>query len=191
MENNEFKRLACTDVLSFLENKTTKDAFVKSYKQNASKSSDYANTVSELMKSGIDKRYYRKVFATDSGISEEECGRLFTEQEKSMATEKIVNALFDVAYTRIPNNEIGGDGKPASYDRRFNPGTAAERALLALSSIKEYSPEMEYLRTEYAYPREAQDFKVKNSAILESIKQDYSSCVSQNTQLFSRGFCNS
>ena len=191
MENKEFKKQACIDVLSFLENNTTKEDFIKAYKQNASKSINYAFTISELMKSGLDNRLDRKLFATECGLSEEECNRLFTKQGEFEATKKIVNSLFDVAYTRIPNNELGGDGKPASYDRKINLGTASERALLALSNIKEYSPEMGYLRAEYAFPRQGNDFKVKDTTILESIRQDNLSCCTKNKTMMPQNFVNS
>lgn len=190
MEDKGFKKQACIDVLFFLENRITKENFMKSYKQNASKSINYAFTISELMESGLDKRQDRNLFAKEFDLSEEECNRLFTEQGKFEATNKIVNSLFDIAYTRIPDNALGGDGKQASYDRKINLGTAAERALLALSCIKEYSPEMVYLRTEYAFPRRGDDFKVKDTAILESIKQDCISCRLKNKDMTSQHLVN-
>ena len=181
--NTEYRRSACLDALSFFKGETSKEDFIKSYKKNALKSTEYAFMIEDIMQEGLYKRYNSDSLANYSGLTKEECDNLFSEQIKVGSTERLVGALFEIGYTRIPNNDLGGDGKPASYDRKINTGVAAERALLSLSHIPEYSSEMSYLRTEYAFPRKGSDFKVKDSIILESVRQDQQSCFVANQKL--------
>ena len=181
--NTEYRKAACLNALSFFKGETSKEGFVNSYKKNASKSAAYAFMIEDLMQNGLYKRHERGSFANNAGLTKEECDNLFAEQIKASSTERLVGALFEIGYTRIPNNELGGDGRPASYNRKINTGAAAERALLSLSCIPEYSLEMSYLRTEYAFPRKGIDFKVKDSVILESVRQDYITCAQINQKM--------
>ena len=177
---------ACNDVLDFLDGKMSKEDFIAAYKKQAG-NIHYSSTIGDLMQSGMNNRYFIDSWSKYSGMSEDKTKELFAKQSKSEATKKIVNALFDVAYTRTSNDEKGSDGKPASYSKTANDGYAAEAALRSLSNISEYSQEMNYLRAEYAYPRAGADYKVDNKEILESIKSDLKS---QTRKAAIRGFEN-
>lgn len=186
MENNDtnisFRRQACLDVLSLLKGEKTKEDFVKLYKTGAEKSIDYASAVEETMKNRLYDTSREVVFAKYNGISIKECKDLFDEQGNIRATKKIVSALFDVAYTRTSNNRTGGDGKPESWDRNVNQGLAAERALLSLSRIDEYSDEMIFLREEFSYPRSVNDYHVQNRDILNVVELNYKDCRKHNQE---------
>lgn len=175
------KKQACTDVLSFHKGKISKEEFMASYKAHAEKYLDYARTVEDLMMSDMNGHYNRydfKPFAKECDISEADGKELLVNQQYYQ--QKLVDSLFDIAYTRIPNNERGGDGKPMSYDRKYNIGVFAERALLSLSHIKEYSREMGYLRNAWAYPRLGADYKVSDGGIIESVRCDQRLCFKAN-----------
>ena len=167
---------ACNITLDFFEGKISKEDFISNYNKFAH-NAYYAHTILDLMRSGLSARYDVETWCKFTGMSKDKCLELFEEQGKFEATKKIVNALFEVAYTRTPNNELGGDGKPMSYRKTANSGYAAEAALFALSTIipgyTSYTPEIEYLRSEFAFPRAAADFKVADSKIIETVKEDY------------------
>ncbi len=186
MENNDtnisFRRQACLDVLSLLNGEKTKEDFIKLYKIWAEKSIDYASAVEATMRHRLYDKSREVVFAKYNGISIKECKDLFDEQGNIRATKKIVSALFDVAYTRTPNNRIGGDGKPESWDRNVNQGLAAERALLSLSRIDEYSDGMIFLREEFSYPRNVNDYHVNNRDILNVVGLNYKDCREHNQE---------
>lgn len=192
MTNNnkiEYSKKACHDALSYFQGKYTKEEFIKSYTSNAAKSLDYAFVIGEVMQQGISERLGRENALQNWGITEKEFDDLSSEQGKEGATKKIVDAVYDVAYTRIPNNERGGDGKPMSYDRKYNLGIAAERALYSLSGIKEHSPEMSFLRDAYFYPRlnVNPSGMAKDSYVLGAVKQDAELCAMKNKQMFVQG----
>lgn len=167
---------ACNDILDFLDGKMSKEEFIVAYKKQAG-NIHYSSTIGDLMQSGMNNRYFIDSWSKYSGMSEDKTKELFAKQSNFEATKKIVNALFDVAYTRVPNNEKGSDGKPVSYSKTVNDGYAAGSALKSLSNISEKSQEMNYLRTEYAYPRAGADYKVDNRGILESVKSDVKSYI--------------
>ncbi len=183
-ETDNPKNKAYTDVVSFWQGKTSKEEFIASYKANAGKHLSYAQMVEELMLSGIETRHFEDTFLKECGISLKECS---DQQNKPGTTRKLVDALFDIAYTRTPNNERGGDGKPMSYDRKYNIGIIAERALLSLSHIKK-DQEKQYLRTAWAYPRSGADYKVSDEMILESVRVDQQSCFRANQERIAK-FC--
>lgn len=182
-ETDNPENKAYTDVVSFWQDKISKEEFVAAYKANAGKSLSYAQTVEELMLSNIK---FPDTFLKEYGISSEECNDL---QKKPDTTRKLVDALFDIAYTRTPNNERGGDGKPMSYDRKYNIGVIAERALLSLSHIKETNTgAMDHLRNAWAYPRLGSDYKVADGIIIESVRIDQQSCFRANQERIAK-FC--
>lgn len=181
------KKQACTDVLSFHKGKISKEEFMASYKAHADKYLDYARTVEDLMLSGIGDRYDSKPFAKECDISEADGKELLVNQQYYQ--QKLVDSLFDIAYTRIPNNERGGDGKPMSYDRKYNIGVIAERALLSLSHIKETDTgAMPHLRNAWAYPRLGSDYRVSDGGIIESVRCDQRLCFKANQDRIAK-FC--
>lgn len=184
------KKQACTDVLSFHKGKISKEEFMASYKAHAGKYLDYAHTVEDLMLSDMNGHYNRydfEPFAKECDISEADGEELLVNQQYYQ--QKLVDALFDIAYTRTPNNERGGDGKPMSYDRKYNIGVIAERALLSLSHIKETDTgAMPHLRNAWAYPRLGSDYKVSDGIIIESVRIDQQSCFRANQERIAK-FC--
>ena len=103
---------------------------------------------------------------------------------------KIVPALFAVAYTRTPNNRTGSDGKPESYDRQRNIGSAALSALRTIASTPENSVAMMYVYNEYFFPRVISDNRktnlLSNRSILDLIRQDAKLTEAQNIQMASQ-----
>ena len=174
---NEVITQAFSDCQSFLSDKTTKEKFVSAYKVGAVKSIQYAAVVDMLTREAIlSPGFNKKDLLEESGLSSKE----ILELGKSQNREKLVGALFDVAYTRTPSQEKGGDGKPMSWDREANTGYAAEIAFKTLKRIDENSPVFHSLKTNFAYPRKAEDYKATNSAIRESILDGSKKCASQN-----------
>ena len=149
----EYSGQACKNVLSLLSGEIDKEAFVSLYKNNATKSRDYAEVIGVMMRQKISDLYNRNDAAKRLGIKENEFDALSFEQSKFGAVDKVVDAIYDVAYTRIPNNNLAIDGQPISYDRKRNDGIAAERALYTLSQIGEYGLGMSALKDAYVFPR--------------------------------------
>ncbi len=189
---SEYSGKACKDVLAYLKGEKDKQEFVSSYKKNAAKSLDYVDVVSCMMSQKITDVCNRNNAEKRLGISKDEFDILSFEQSKHGAVEKIVDAVYDVAYTKIPSNDLGGDGKPVSYDRRRNEGLAAERSLDSLSRIGEYGLGMSALRDAYFFPRKnvPNTGMTKNETILDMVKDDANRCRASNQQkiaLLNRG----
>ncbi len=179
----EYSQKACKDVLSYLKGETDKEAFVASYIKNASKSVDYSELIGGLMRQDIKSIYNRDDAEARLGISGKELDALSLEQQLG-AADKIVDAVYDVAYTRVPNNEVGGDGKPMSWERRRKDGLVAERALDTLGRIGEYGLGMPALRKAYFYPRTSfpNTYITGDAVVLDIIKGDANICRTGNKQ---------
>ena len=132
------------------------------------------------MRSGITDRHFIDVTAPKCDKSTHELIDIFSEQLRYGATQKLIDAVYDVAYTRTLNNERGGDGKPMSYDRKYNIGPAAEYALRALMNTCDSPKDVDYVHMAWSYPRQLADSKTSNADIKESISRDFENCKNTN-----------
>lgn len=188
MEKQEYMAKACRDLSSYLNNEISKEDFIVSYKINASKSLDYAHIVADLLNANIDTVCRQENSEKQLGVSQDEYLNLMNLRTKTATEQKIVDAVYDVAYTRIPNNDKDRFGKPLSYDRKRNQGVAAERALTALSTINEYGFAMNALREAYFFPRTniPNTGLTSNRALLDTIKDDAKVCASENRYMLNQ-----
>ena len=179
-----YKKLAFQDVIAFVAGKNSKDSFVQQYKANAQKSADYNAVIADIAHGGI--TIYDEKFAQSVGMTAQDFEPLRRATPDYIA-EKIIPALYQVAYTRTPNNRLGGDGKTESYDRHYNIGPAAFNALVILSGVNPNSPAMKYVYDEYFFPRVTPDSRktglLRNESILDLIRQDSKLCQAQNAQM--------
>lgn len=181
-----YKKQALQDIIDFISGKIQESEFLQKYKVNATKSHDYVDIVSDVLHSN---HVYDAKFAQSVDMQETDFEPLKRAGLDYIAS-KIVPALFAVAYTRTPNNRIGGDGKPESYDRQRNIGGAALSALRTLASTPEHSVAMMYIYNEYFFPRLISDKRktnlLSNLSILGLIRQDAKLTEAQNIQMASQ-----
>ena len=184
LAEQNYKKLAFQDVIAFVAGQKSKDSFVQQYKANAAKSADYNAVIADIAHGGI--TIYDEKFAQSIGMPAQDFEPLRRATPDYIA-EKIIPALYQVAYTRTPNNRLAGDGKTESYDRHYNIGPAGFNALVILSGVNPNSPAMKYVYDEYFFPRVVPDSKrtglLRNETILDSIRQDSKICRMQNAQL--------
>lgn len=180
----EYSGKACRNVLAYLKGEIDKEAFVSLYKENVIKSKNYAEIVGEVMRQRMSDLYNRNDATKRLGIETSEFDALSFEQSKFGAVDKIVDAVYDVAYTRIPNNSLARDGQPLSYDRKRNDGIVAERALDTLSRIGEFGVGIQALKEAYFFPRKnVPDVGMtKNTMVLDLVREDANSCRTSNLQ---------
>jgi len=186
-EITNYKKMAYQDIIAFISGQVKEPEFVQKYKVNAIKSQDYAGVVSDILCSS---QSYDAKFAQSVGMQEVDFEPLKRAGADYVA-DKLVQALFSVAYTRKPNNRIGGDGKPESYDRQRNIGPAAVVALKTLSSVPEYSVAMNHVYNEYFFPRMIEPARRTNllrpGVILDLIRKDAQLTDADNVKLTSQG----
>ena len=186
-EITNYKKIALQDVIAFISGKIQESEFVQKYKVNAAKSHDYVGVVSDILCSN---QSYDAKFAQSADMQETDFVPLKRAGDDYIA-EKLVHALFSIAYTRTPNNRIGGDGKPESYDRQCNIGPAALVALRTLGSVPEYSVGMNHVYNEYFFPRMIEPARRTNllrpGVILDLIRKDAQLTDADNVKLTSQG----
>lgn len=181
-----YKKQALQDIIDFISGKIQESEFLQKYKVNATKSHDYVDIVSDVLHSN---HVYDAKFAQSVDMQETDFEPL-KRAGADYAAEKLVRALFSIAYTRKPNNRIGGDGKPESYDRQRNIGPAAVVALGTLGSIPENSVAADYVYNEYFFPRRTEVNRRTNmlsaSSIFEEIRKDAELTNVDNVRLASQ-----
>ena len=174
-EITNYKKIALQDVIAFISGKIQESEFVQKYKVNAAKSHDYVGVVSDIL---CRNQSYDAKFAQFADIDD-------------YIAKKLVHALFSIAYTRKPNNRIGGDVKPESYDRQRNIGPVAFIALRTLGSVPENSIAANYVYDEYFFPRAVDVNRRTNMlsihSILEEIRKDAQLTDADNVKLASQG----
>lgn len=182
-----YKKLAVQDVIDFVSGKIQESEFVQKYKINATKSYDYTDAVNDILCGG---QLYDAKFAQSVGMQEADFEPLKRAGANYVA-EKLVHALFPIAYTRTPNNRIAGDGKPESYDRRRNIGAVAHVVLKTLSSVPEHSVAADYIYNEYFFPHivkaDRRTNMLSKSSILEQIRMDAQLTAADNIKLAQQG----
>ena len=180
-----YKKQALQDIIDFISGKIQESEFLQKYKVNATKSHDYVDIVSDVLHSN---HVYDAKFAQSVDMQETDFEPL-KRAGANYAAEKLVRALFSIAYTRKPNNRIGGDGKPESYDRQRNIGPVALVALRTLGSIPENSVAADYVYNEYFFPRIIEGYRRTNmlspSSIFEQIRKDAKLTEADNVKLAS------
>lgn len=181
-----YKKQALQDIIDFISGKIQESEFLQKYKVNATKSHDYVDIVSDVLHSN---HVYDAKFAQSVDMQETDFEPL-KRAGADYAAEKLVRALFSIAYTRKPNNRIGGDGKPESYDRQRNIGPAAVVALRTLGSVPEYSIAMNYVYNEFFFPRMIEPARRTNllrpGVILDQIRKDAQLTDAENVKLASQ-----
>ena len=182
-----YEKLALQDIIDFVSGKIQESEFVQKYKVNAPKSRDYAGIVSEVL---YGSQSYDAKFAQSVGMQVTDFMPLNRAGDDNVA-EKLVHALFSIAYTRKPNTRIGGDGKPESYDRQRNTGPVALVALRTLGNVPEYSVAMDHVYNEYFFPRVVESKRrtnmLSNRSILDLIRSDAQQTEADNVKLASQG----
>ena len=186
-EITNYKKMAYQDIIAFISGQVKEPEFIQKYKVNAIKSHDYAGVISAILQR--DDFMYDAKFAQSVAMQEADFEPLKRAGADYVAN-KLVQALFSVAYTRKPNNRIGGDGKPESYDRQRNIGPAAFVALRTLGSVPEYSIAMNHVYNEFFFPQMVEPARRTNllhpGNILDLIRQDAQLTGEENVKLASQ-----
>ena len=170
-----YKQMAWQDIISYVGHNMSKAEFVRRYNVYAPQSYAYSGAVTTVLRD-ITVEGFRDE-AEHVGMNIEEFRPLINCRElraQDVYVSKIVSALFNVAFTRIPNNDIAPDGRPMIWDRRVNINPASAAALHTLANTDEYSVAMPYVYNEYFYPRVTPDERkvnmLSNSSILGCIR---------------------
>lgn len=186
-EMTNYKKMAYQDIIAFISGQVKEPEFVQKYKVNAIKSQDYAGVVSDIL---CGSQSYDAKFAQSVGMQEVDFEPL-KRAGADYVSDKLVHALFSIAYTRTPNNRIGGNGQPESYDRQRNIGPAAFVALRTLGSVPEYSVAMNHVYNEYFFPRMIEPARRTNllrpGVILDLIRKDAQLTDADNVKLTPQG----
>lgn len=164
--------MACLDALALGAKKITLAQFIESYKQHATKSSDYVAMVGKLMNIpvqnicsendcdaflGIDKEMYTKLIENDVVLKNE-----------------LVKALYQIAYSRDEEN-----------NRIRNKDIIAAGAQTSLSEIPEHSEQITMLREMFfgiSVAKQATNGMASNAYVLESIKLDARQTLQEATK---------
>lgn len=183
-----YKQKACRDLIDLVTGEISQMEFINNYKVNSPKSIDYHNIISAATRGA--PNVYDAKFAKSVGMTELELEPL-RRLDAGYIAQKLIPALFKVAYTRTPNQALGGDGMPASYDRHYNTGIAAADALVTLTRIDANSPMMSYLYDEYFFPRiiptERRTGLLSPQSVLNIIDQDYRLCKAASVKMLNEG----
>lgn len=170
-----YAQMAWRDIISYVGHNMPKAEFVRRYDVYAPQSYAYSGAVTTVLRD-ITVEGFRDE-AEHAGMNVEEFRPLINCREshaQDVYVPKIVSALFDVAYTRTPNNDIAPDGGPMIWDRHVNINPASAAALHTLANTDEYSFAMPYVYNEYFYPRVTSDERkvnmLSNSSILGCIR---------------------
>lgn len=175
--DKEISKTACGDVLAFNDGKLSKEDFISNYKKNVSKAgsgSEYAGTVEHLIFTTLDVAFLKE----DYNISTKEAIDLKSKQDN--IAKNVMGALFEIAYTRKPNNQLTPDGLPMSDEKKVNIGIPAEAALNTLSRTPDYTTQKDILNNMYFHPQKIGKNKFD---IKETIRTDAKTCHKNNKNI--------
>lgn len=183
-----YKKLAFQDTIALISGQITQAEFIRRYNINAPRSTEYTNAIINVLQDTIiayDAKFAGSIAMTESDLMP------LRRAEKEHVAEKIVAALFQIAYTRTPNNKRTIDNQPETYARKYNMGPAAVKALTTLGAIDPYVPAMNFVYNEYFFPYIMSENRktglLSNESILSEIRRDARLCNKANAKMSIQG----